>query len=311
MKSNNLNADQLYNLIVAMRQAYACGENAMAASRELLGSKENHPYATMIAYDLQTGTYNSTRRAQKMVVSPVDQIIADILETLLPEEGSLLEVGCGEATTLTGVLSALQQKAIQALGFDISWSRVNEGKSWLQENCQSAELFVADLFAIPLDNDSVDIVFSAHSLEPNGGREEEAIQECLRVARKALVLFEPIYELASKEAQKRMEYHGYVRGLKAAAEKVGAMVSDYRLLESCSNPLNPTGVIVLQKDAGGAKSPQKNIRWRCPLTFSPLDNLGDIFFAKEVGIAYPVIRGIPILKVEHGIIASRINGSMP
>lgn len=48
-------------------------------------------------------------------------------------------------------------------------------------------------------------------------REEEAIRELMRVARRAVVLVEPIYELANSEAQARMHTHGYVRGLKETA----------------------------------------------------------------------------------------------
>lgn len=47
---------------------------------------------------------------------------------------------------------------------------------------------------------------NSHALEPNCGKEEEALRKCLRVARKAVVLVEPVYELASAEAQARMRH---------------------------------------------------------------------------------------------------------
>jgi ubiquinone/menaquinone biosynthesis C-methylase UbiE len=36
---------------------------------------------------------------------------------------------------------------------------------------QQADLVVADLFHIPFADNSVDVVYTSHSLEPNGGRE--------------------------------------------------------------------------------------------------------------------------------------------
>jgi hypothetical protein len=73
------------------------------------------------------------------------------------------------------------------------------------------------------------------------------------VARKAVILVEPIYELAPEEAQKRMDEHGYVRNLKVTAEQLAAKVIEYGLLEQCINPLNPSGVVALVKTGIQAK----------------------------------------------------------
>lgn len=118
-----------------------------------------------------------------------------------------------------------------ALGLDISWSRCTEGQSWLSEKEVAARLFVADLFNIPLEDESVDVIFTSHSIEPNGGREEDALRELMRVARRAVVLIEPIYELANADAQSHMRSHGYVRGLKETAERLGAKV---KMTTACS-----------------------------------------------------------------------------
>lgn len=128
------------------------------------------------------------------------------------------------------------------------------------------------------------------------------------MARHTVVLIEPIYELANDEAQKRMDQHGYVKGLKTAAEKNGAEILDFRLLDYCTNPLNPSGLLVLRKASTQYNmfEEEREIPWQCPLTGNQLVDYGDLFFAQEVGIAYPVVREVPMLRPEHAIVASGI-----
>lgn len=308
-KSDNpLRSDvaELRQLILGMRAAYARGDNAMEYARQATNSVGNSAIATLIAYDLQAGSYVASASANPEGNSRWCAQLAEILDPLLTKQSSLLEVGCGEATTLAGVLQNLTNTPSHALGLDISWSRCTEGRGWLAEKEVSARLFVADLFNIPLEDESVDVVYTSHSIEPNGGREEAAIRELMRVARRALVLVEPIYELANSEAQARMRSHGYVRGLKETAEHLGANVSNYRLLDYTPNSLNPSGLVLIEKESNKAVAGKPT--WRCPLTHTPISDLGDVFAAAQAGLVYPVLRGIPLLRAEHGVVASKILG---
>ena len=220
-----------------------------------------------------------------------------------------MEAGVGEATTLAGPMKAITAQGISAYGFDLSWSRISVAQKWMDENSVKARLFVGDLFSIPVADGSIDVVYTSHSLEPNLGKEEIAIKELLRVARKAVVLVEPCYELAPKEARQRMRKHGYVRGLKEAAESLGANVADYRLLDVCDRTLlNPSGVITLVKSGlSNGRNTERTDIWKCPLTGSPLIEKEDYFYADTAGIAYPVLMGVPLLRPQHAIIASKIN----
>lgn len=292
-------------VVRAMRDAYHRGGNSMEAARAMLGHDANVPLAVLVAYDLQAGTYASSARAHpERTDAWCTQLAALLRPYVAAEPSSLLEVGVGEATTLAGVVERLGVPLDWAGGFDVSWSRIDAARAWLAEQQVRADTFVGDLFAIPLADDAVDIVYSSHSLEPNGGREEAAVRECLRVARRAVVLVEPLYELASPDAQARMRQHGYVRGLRAAAEGLGARVVDHRLLPYTGNPLNPSGVLVLEKTSVSAK--RDGIAWRCPLTHVPLAATDDLYLAPDTGIAYPVLRGIPLLRPEHAVVASRL-----
>ena len=193
-----------------------------------------------------------------------------------------------------------------AMGLDISWSRCHVGRQWLAAHNKSANLFVADLFHIPLADQSIDVVYTSHSLEPNGGKEEAALREAIRISRRAVVLVEPIYELASEQAQARMRHHGYIRGLKEAAIALGATISDYRLLNLTANPLNPSGVLTLDIQAKMEDPGQPKSIWRCPLTHAPMNALSDVFYAPTTGMAYPILREIPLLRSEHAVVASAL-----
>ena len=302
MKSDR---ELLGELVKGMRGAYKAGENAMAYARDHLGpsaGKENTTAATLIAYDLQAGTYVARAKNDPSFNRDWCGQIAEILLPLTIPRCSVLEVGSGEATTLAGVVRGLENCQPSGYGFDVSWSRIKVANEWLAMNSVHSKLFVADLFKIPMASNSVDLVYSSHSLEPNGGREQEAIAELVRVARRFVVLIEPAYELANEAARLRMDHHGYVKGLRAAAEACGVDVLQHRLLPVTPNPMNPSGVLVLKKREEATVA--GNGLWTCPVTGAPLTEMPDAFWSEEVGLAYPILRGIPLLRPEHAIVAS-------
>ena len=300
----NLSPDVLGPLICGMRSAFARGENAMAHARATLGQSLNSPEATLVAYDLQAGSYTSRVRRSRVENDRWCWQLVDVLAPGFPQGGSLLEVGVGEATTLATVARMLGTAPGSISGFDLSWSRCAEARAWLREESVSADVFVGDLFAIPLADASVDVVYTSHSLEPNGGREREALRELLRVTRHRLVLCECLYELAPEPAQARMREHGYVRGLKDTLRSLGADVKECRLLPYSPNPLNPSGVIVVEKSVSAGVSAAPELR--CPLTHTPLLRESDLCVSPLTGIVYPVLRGIPLLRAEHAVMASKL-----
>ena len=300
-QTTDVTATELRELLAGMRTAFTRGENAMEHARRALGRNHNLAAATLIAYDLQAGAYVRHAQSDPKGKRRWCTQLAGFVAAHLPDGGSMMEVGSGEATTLAGLLEALPQRPGAALGFDISWSRCAHGRGWLQHKAQDADLFVADLFHIPLDDGCIDVVYTSHSLEPNGGNEQAALRELLRVARRAVVLIEPIYELAGPEARARMAHHGYVRNLKATAEELGCAVTDYHLLDFYVNPLNPSGVVCIEKSrAEGVATPV----WRCPLTHAPLLRSAAAFSSPDTGLVYPVLDGIPLLCRDHAVLAS-------
>jgi len=162
---------KLCSLLRGMKQAYENNENCMEYARHAHGFANNLAVATEISYDLQSGSYIEYALAEEGITQEWCSHLAALVAPYLPPNGTILEVGAGEATTLAGVLAALPARPSQAAGFDISWSRCAHGRQWLKTMNQQADLVVADLFHIPFADNSVDVVYTSHSLEPNGGRE--------------------------------------------------------------------------------------------------------------------------------------------
>ena len=303
----NKDKENLAFLIAGMKKEYKKGRNVMAWARSH-SLVEDLTQITLIAYDLQAGTYVKFAKKNSLFQKAWGNQLAELLNPFISKGDKILEVGVGEGTTLTEVLNAIPVREIEAYGFDLSWSRISIAQKWVQRKSQKTHLFVGDLFSIPLADQSMDIVYTSHSLEPNGGKEKIAIKELMRIAKKAVVLVEPIYELATKKAKNRMLKLNYIKNLYSAAEALGGKIKDYKLLKINDHPLNPSGVISIIKPK--EKNRKISNIWECPITGTPLVESKSFYFSPKAGIAYPVLVGVPLLRPQHAIIASRINSKI-
>jgi len=305
-------------LLQRVAELYAQGGNITQYLRGLADSPSatNSIEDILIAYDFQAGSYveavekDEDARAYKRAY---DAAIVDVLIELGVKNGdTLMEVGVGEATTLVGVQRALHERSAEPkamFGFDLSWSRIKVGQDYVGNKAvspQDIELATGDLFQSPFRENSIDIVYTSHSLEPNGGREAEALAELYRVARRYIVLLEPAYELTDNDAARaRMESHGYVRGLREHAEARGYKVLRHELFPLCANPLNPTGLLVIEKDASASSASENGSPWACPLTRTALTQSAEGWHSAESLLAYPVLGGVPCLLPQNAVVASR------
>jgi len=298
-----INILKIKKLLIGMRNAYLRGENMMQWARMNSFYRSNDPFVAMISYDYQSGNYVSRANKFPDYNRTWGEQLAGYINSKIKDGDSILEIGVGEGTTLASVHHFIKAKNFNVYGFDISWSRLFVAKKYISSKNVNAILFVADLFCIPLPDNSVDVVYSSHSLEPNGGKELKALKECWRITKKHLFLFEPIYELGSEMAKRRMEEHGYVKDLKNIAESLGGTVEVYKLLNTFANELNPSGVILITKDSNIV---HEKLDFVCPISKTILYKVDDTYFSKDVGLAYPSLKDIPILKPENSILASKL-----
>lgn len=286
------------NLIPRIRELYQNGDNIIDFLKRKNNRENNSIHDILISYDFQAGSYIKTVEKE----SPVKYIEA-MVRVFNAFEGvnSVMEVGVGEATTLAPLVPYMDNYLGKSFyGFDISWSRVFLGLQYLSKKGINADLFVGDLFNIPLQDNAIDLVYTSHSLEPNGGREKEAIKELYRITNKYLVLLEPTKEFASKEGIARMEKLGYVSGLKATIQELGYHLIAFRVFDEISNPLNPTGLYVIEKNK---KAESNEFNYACPISKTNLLEYNDHFYSKESFVAYPKIMNIPCLCEFYGVLA--------
>lgn len=284
-----------------VKKIYDDGLNVLQYLRE--SDETNSINMIELSYDLQAGSYISAMNNPQ--IKEYKNIYACELVKVINSLGnfnSILEAGVGEATTFGEVLSNINNN-IESYGFDLSWSRVAYAKRWLESlNIKNNMLCVGELLNIPFSSHSIDIVYTSHSIEPNRGRESEILKELFRVTRKYLILLEPAYELASDEARARMDTHGYCRNLKVEAENLGYKVITHELFSISVNPLNPTAITIIEK-LTDAKQPGHVLA--CPQYHTELKFHENVFFSQSAMSIYPVVGGIPCLRKENAIIASK------
>jgi len=116
-----------------------------------------------------------------------------------------------------------------------------------------------------------------------------------------LILLEPSYELSDNNARERMLEHGYVTQLYSTAIELGYNVIEHRLFELSSNPLNPTGLMIIKKDFDSKVLDPLC----CPITKTNLIKKPDAYFSETSLLAYPIIGEIPCLLSQNAIVATK------
>lgn len=289
-----------------LRDAYLRGENIMAMLRRARGMSTNDEGTIELSYDLQSGGY--IERVSRPEGLEAQRAFSRPMAALFHELGgftSVLEAGVGEVTTLYYLIEALGSVPDIIHGFDLCWSRVACGRQWLtrQPLQISAQLSTASLLHIPYADNSFDIVYTVHAVEPNRDAEAAILAELHRVSNRYVVLLEPDYESAADNVRARMDGHAYCRGIAETARHLGFDVVRHGRFDFSLSEMNPTGLTLIRKsDRRFGAIPA----YVCPIFRTPLDEWDDCLFSEKSLRAYPKLRGIPCLRPENAIIASKL-----
>ncbi len=291
-----------------LRVRYAAGDNIFSMVYERTRDEE---LAVLLSYELQAGSYVSAIDGDKntAVFRASMRQFGALFAKLAPR--SILEAGVGEATTLAHAVAQMQEQGHRAQwvgGFDISVSRLLHGlRYWRSKHCDSpCELFCARLNQIPIEADSIDLVFTSHALEPNFGLEGKLISELYRVARHWLVLREPSFELGDEHTRAHIRKHRYVENVVGAVRDLGLEVEEHRLWGYDFNSANQTAVTVIRKQPSSASKGWRGMRFTNPRTGGALQDRGAYLYDEAAGIAFPSIEGVRCLLSEHGIVCANL-----
>lgn len=296
------------------RTIYAQGGNVTQFLRSETGSEVNTSEIIEIAYDLQAGSYVKFLSENPNKLNAYTNELASLISPYLPSGKSLLDVGTGELTTLSLMLSHMDTAPKEVYAFDISWSRLHHGMRFWNETVNRGTInlrpFVADIKEIPLATNSIDVVTSNHALEPNGGNLPLLLKELFRVCREHLVLFEPSYELNTEKVKARMDHLGYIKNIEGVVEELGGVVREVIPINNVINPLNPNACYVIEppnKSFECSFHSRNDDVFAVPGSDFSLSEKEGFLVSTEVGLVFPILKGIPILKTNSGILATSLS----
>jgi len=294
-----------YNEIKKIRNLYSKNKNVSQYLRNKKRESKNSIETILYSYDLQGGS-DYLRRNDTLIGTNNMKMAERISKTVSELDAeSFLEAGTGEGLILGLLDSNKIKNKPEIFGFDLSLSRLLFAQKYLAgKKRKSGNLFCANMLNIPLPDNSVDVVCTVMSMEPNHGREKEILAELFRVTRRYLILIEPTYELGSKQTKKHIMQHGYVRDLPKHISRLGYKIITHEYL-GFSHQNNENALIVAEKKK---KLPlTRNIKFVSPISNKPLEKYGNYWYCKEDGYVFPIINNIPCLVKENAILASQIH----
>nr|WP_321513238.1 methyltransferase domain-containing protein [uncultured Pseudodesulfovibrio sp.] len=283
-----------------LQREYDKGTNLIQYIRTETGQKDVSARIILKSYDIQAGSYIASL-SEPGVPTFQKERAEDIVTNLKGLKfDSLVEAGCGEATTLVYLLNALTSRPSRIAGFDISWSRIKFARHHATDNGILGNFFMGEMTHIPLPSNSYDMVFTSHAIEPNRGTEREILAEIHRVSSRYAALVEPCYELATSEMREHMDTHRYCKDLAHHAEAAGFTILKHHLLEKTNK--GRTMILLLEKDLSDNTAVEE---FACPQCATELTPHAGHLYCKECMTMYPIIDSIPCLRKENGIIASK------
>ena len=227
MKSlNEINVSDLTKLYQKLNIKY---KKKINIQKYLEKKKFNNETSINISYDIQSGSYiDFFNKLPKNKIDLVYSQIIDVFEKNFKDCKTILDFGCGELTSSTFILKNISKHIKKYFATDISLNRLFLGNRYAKKKLTKSQYKKLSIFCnsnnkLPFKNNSIDLILTVHSLEPNNKKKNLILNELLRVSKKGLLLMEPCYERSSKKQQIRMRKYNYIRGLEKVYQQKTAM----------------------------------------------------------------------------------------
>lgn len=299
-----------------IKELYKQGINIQKYFREQKGVQENDTESILYSYDYQAGSYTQGYLDEKATKY---KCLLDGEEKYMTEQEkvamrslciweelnvlnvkTVLEVGVGEATNLADIVLASKGK-ISYSGLELSLSRLFYAKKFADYKQVTIDFVCGNMFSLPYEDNSFDAILLIHCLESNTGREKEALEELLRVARKYVILLEPSFELGNEETKKHISEYCYIQNLQATIKGLKLDVIKNELFR-ISDYNNNTGLTIIKKKN---QDPSPGGGYACPKCKMKLNRYKEACFCPECFSLYPIYHGIPVLNPDCAVFCSK------
>ncbi|MDH3728675.1 MAG: class I SAM-dependent methyltransferase [Myxococcales bacterium] len=172
------------------------------------------------------------------------------IEEFLPDgQGTVVEFGCGTGRNL--LYLARRFPNLELIGIEITPKTVERARHVASENGMNVTFLEGDMTSPPAITADVDVVYSIHALEQLPRSFALAVDAMLGLARRGVVLFEPVHELFPRTivglaGRFRIYNADYLDGLLGYLKEKGADIVKARALATAGYPLNRTTEIVIR-----------------------------------------------------------------
>jgi len=100
-----------------------------------------------------------------------------------------------------------------------------------------------------------------------------------------------------------------IKNIEGIVKDLGGVLHTVSLIENLWNPLNPTACYIIeppQTEASASVDQNRSAEFTAPGTDFLLQKLDGFWASKEAGLAFPVLKDIPILRTGNGILATSL-----
>lgn len=305
--SNILN----HSIILEARDIFLKGKNITTFLKEKLNTDENSSALIELSYELQSGSYIKNYHNDPRFLNLYIKEISEIVNNKISKNCSILDVGCGELTTLSLLLKSLKIKPKRLYALDLSWSRIYIGLNFAKSILSSSDYkkiipMISDISEIPFADKSIDFTITNFALYSSHGKLDTLLTELFRVSNN-VILFEPFYEIASIEGQRRMDKLGYIRNIEQIINKLGGAITEKIILSNNANELTPAACFIIKPNSHIENSDSKSkskVEFTIPGSNFLLTKQDNFYISLDTGIIFPIVKKIPIFKNKTSLLAT-------
>ena len=298
MKRNSKNRIDIKQL----KQFFSKKKNIMMYLRNKNKKKLNTEDEIRLSYELQAGSYLSALenkeffKKNEKYCSEFSKIFSQY------KPSSILHVGTSNGKSICSIIKNMKKKPEDVYGLDISLSSLMFAKKYSENVKPKINFFLGSALNIPFKDNSFDIVFTIQTIASNIGNERKIIKELVRVAKKIVIINQPLYNPKNKKLTAHMEKHAFSKDIMNTIKKMKLNILDNFFLKNDLSTVNKTSVVIINKNSSSKENP---IGYCSPKSKNFLKKINNHFYCEEEGRLYPVINGIPCLESDSNFLCAR------